>query len=150
MEKVFAMGVLLCDYLFDFLLFRFCFFLAAILVGGGIFARWANLVGRPELIDDPRFRTNADRLNNVAALDEVIAGATGRLDALLYIVADDDSGRRFVQQLAQKAASGVAVPAGSMQKSQPSENPCLGLTLVSRMPGKIDPGAPLFQNRICQ
>jgi cardiolipin synthase len=47
-----------------------------------------------------------------AALDEVIAGATGRLDALLYIVADDDSGRRFVQQLAQKAASGVAVRLG--------------------------------------
>ena len=33
-----------------------------------------NAIGRPDLILDPRFRTNADRLNNVAALDEVIGG----------------------------------------------------------------------------
>ncbi|WP_158742967.1 CaiB/BaiF CoA-transferase family protein [Acidisphaera sp. L21] len=29
-------------------------------------------IGRPDLVDDPRFRTNADRLKNVAALDAII------------------------------------------------------------------------------
>jgi formyl-CoA transferase len=29
-------------------------------------------IGRPELIEDPRFRTNADRLKNVEALDRII------------------------------------------------------------------------------
>ena len=39
-----------------------------------------NAIGRPDLILDPRFRTNADRLNNVAALDEVIAGFIAGFD----------------------------------------------------------------------
>lgn len=29
-------------------------------------------IGRPELIDDPRFRTNADRVRNAAVLDEIL------------------------------------------------------------------------------
>jgi formyl-CoA transferase len=39
-----------------------------------------NAIGRPDLILDPRFRTNSDRLNNVAALDEVIGGFIAGLD----------------------------------------------------------------------
>ncbi len=31
-------------------------------------------IGRPDLIDDPRFRNNAQRLRNVEALDEIISG----------------------------------------------------------------------------
>ena len=34
-------------------------------------------IGRPELIDDPRFRTNADRLHNAGALDVIIGGFIG-------------------------------------------------------------------------
>jgi formyl-CoA transferase len=34
--------------------------------------RLFRAIGRPELIDDPRFRTNADRLKNVEALDAII------------------------------------------------------------------------------
>jgi crotonobetainyl-CoA:carnitine CoA-transferase CaiB-like acyl-CoA transferase len=30
-------------------------------------------IGRPELIDDPRFRTNANRLNNIEAIDAIVA-----------------------------------------------------------------------------
>jgi crotonobetainyl-CoA:carnitine CoA-transferase CaiB-like acyl-CoA transferase len=30
-------------------------------------------MGRPELIEDPRFRTNRDRVANVEALDEIVA-----------------------------------------------------------------------------
>ncbi|MDP3081726.1 MAG: CoA transferase [Brevundimonas sp.] len=39
-----------------------------------------NAIGRPDLILDPRFRTNADRLNNVAALDEVIGSFIAGFD----------------------------------------------------------------------
>ncbi len=36
--------------------------------------RLLRAIGHPELIDDPRFRTNADRLRHVDTLDVVIAG----------------------------------------------------------------------------
>jgi formyl-CoA transferase len=39
--------------------------------------RLLRAIGRAELIDDPRFRTNADRLANADALDEVIGGFIG-------------------------------------------------------------------------
>jgi formyl-CoA transferase len=35
--------------------------------------RILRTIGRPELIDDPRFRTNADRVRNVEELDRIIA-----------------------------------------------------------------------------
>jgi formyl-CoA transferase len=35
-------------------------------------------IGRPDLIDDPRFKTNADRMRNVEALDAIIAEYMGR------------------------------------------------------------------------
>jgi succinyl-CoA---D-citramalate CoA-transferase len=38
------------------------------------FGRLASAVGRPELIDDPRFVDNASRIANDAELDEIIAG----------------------------------------------------------------------------
>jgi crotonobetainyl-CoA:carnitine CoA-transferase CaiB-like acyl-CoA transferase len=34
-------------------------------------------IGRPDLVDDPRFRTNADRLKNVEALDAIIGAFIG-------------------------------------------------------------------------
>jgi crotonobetainyl-CoA:carnitine CoA-transferase CaiB-like acyl-CoA transferase len=34
-------------------------------------------IGRPELIEDPRFRTNADRVKNVEALDAIMQAAIG-------------------------------------------------------------------------
>ncbi len=44
-------------------------------------------IGRPELGDDPKFRTNSDRLNNVEELDAIIQGFIGsrdRDDVLAY------------------------------------------------------------------
>jgi formyl-CoA transferase len=41
--------------------------------------RVLRAIGRPELIDDPRFRTNADRLKNVVELDGVIADFFAKL-----------------------------------------------------------------------
>lgn len=39
--------------------------------------RLFRAIGRPELVDDPRFRTNADRLRNVQALDAIIGAFIG-------------------------------------------------------------------------
>lgn len=43
------------------------------------------------------------------ALDEVIDRAGERLDALLYVLARDESGRRFLARLTEKARAGVKV-----------------------------------------
>ncbi len=40
--------------------------------------RLFEAIGRPDLIDDPRFRTNSDRLNNVEELDAIIQDYVGR------------------------------------------------------------------------
>lgn len=42
------------------------------IVGNGIFARWAGLVGRPELVDDPRFATDILRGDNGADLSAIM------------------------------------------------------------------------------
>jgi crotonobetainyl-CoA:carnitine CoA-transferase CaiB-like acyl-CoA transferase len=42
-------------------------------VGGGLFARVAKVIGRPELIDDPRFKTDNDRAENGAALSDAVS-----------------------------------------------------------------------------
>jgi Predicted acyl-CoA transferases/carnitine dehydratase len=46
----------------------------------GMAERILKAIGRPELIQDPRFRTNADRLRNVDALDAIIGGFIGEHD----------------------------------------------------------------------
>lgn len=40
--------------------------------------RLFRTIGRPELIDDPRFRTNGDRLRNVEELDAIVGGFMAR------------------------------------------------------------------------
>lgn len=42
------------------------------IVGGGIFARWAGLVGRPELIDDPLYASDILRGDNGAELSAIM------------------------------------------------------------------------------
>lgn len=41
-------------------------------------ARLFQAIGRPELVDDPRFRTNSDRLDHVEELDRIIQEYVGR------------------------------------------------------------------------
>jgi crotonobetainyl-CoA:carnitine CoA-transferase CaiB-like acyl-CoA transferase len=41
----------------------------------GMFVKLARSLGRPELIEDPRFRTNADRLKHIGELDAIIGAA---------------------------------------------------------------------------
>lgn len=40
-------------------------------IGPAMFARWAGAIGRPELVDDPRFATDPDRGANGAALSAI-------------------------------------------------------------------------------
>ncbi|MCA9552546.1 MAG: CoA transferase [Myxococcales bacterium] len=42
--------------------------------GDHLFGRLAHALGRPELAEDPRFRTNPDRVAHAELLDELIAG----------------------------------------------------------------------------
>lgn len=42
------------------------------IVGGGIFARWAALVGRPELVDDPRYASDIVRGDNGEELSVIM------------------------------------------------------------------------------
>jgi crotonobetainyl-CoA:carnitine CoA-transferase CaiB-like acyl-CoA transferase len=43
----------------------------------GMAERLFRAIGRPDMIDDPRFRTNSDRLDNAAALDAAIQAFVG-------------------------------------------------------------------------
>jgi crotonobetainyl-CoA:carnitine CoA-transferase CaiB-like acyl-CoA transferase len=43
------------------------------IVGSGLFARVARVIGRPEFIEDPRFRTDNDRAENGAMLSEAVS-----------------------------------------------------------------------------
>lgn len=46
-----------------------------------IFSRLMRLIGREDLIEDPRFRTNRDRVANAVALDGIIGAWTAELPA---------------------------------------------------------------------
>jgi formyl-CoA transferase len=41
--------------------------------------RLFRVIGRPDLIDDPRYRTNAERVRNAAGLDAIIGAFIGRM-----------------------------------------------------------------------
>lgn len=44
------------------------------IVGGGLFARWAELIGRPELVGDPRYASDILRGDNGAELSAIMQG----------------------------------------------------------------------------
>ena len=46
-------------------------------IGGPMFRRWARLVGREDLIADPRFKDDISRGNNAALINEVMKGWCG-------------------------------------------------------------------------
>jgi CoA:oxalate CoA-transferase len=49
--------------------------------GDPLFRRFARMIGRPELLDDPRFSTLAARLQNVEAAEAIVAEWVGNLTA---------------------------------------------------------------------
>ncbi len=71
-------------------------------VGRPLFERWADMVGRPELKDDPRFTSDLDRGDNGEILSD--------------IAREHAKGRKTVDVLADYAAA--SVPAGPMHSPQ--------------------------------
>ena len=60
------------------------------IVGGGIFARWANLVGRSDLVDDPLYASDILRGDNGEALSVIMqdwCGQRSSADAIAELVA---------------------------------------------------------------
>jgi formyl-CoA transferase len=45
-----------------------------------VFVRLMHSIGRPELVDDPRFRSNPDRLANIEVIDGIIRDALAGMD----------------------------------------------------------------------
>jgi formyl-CoA transferase len=45
-----------------------------------VFVRLMHSIGRPELVDDPRFRSNPDRLANIEGIDGIIRDALAGMD----------------------------------------------------------------------
>ncbi|MGG5886279.1 CaiB/BaiF CoA transferase family protein [Falsiroseomonas sp. HC035] len=45
-----------------------------------VFVRLMHSIGRPELVDDPRFRSNPDRLANIEVIDGIIRDALAQMD----------------------------------------------------------------------
>lgn len=80
------------------------------------------------------------------ALDEVIAGAARSIDALFYIVAPDDSGRRFITLLTEKAQVGVRVRL-SLDALGSLHRPRAELATLAAAGGEVRVFAPLLRWR---
>jgi crotonobetainyl-CoA:carnitine CoA-transferase CaiB-like acyl-CoA transferase len=58
-----------------------------IMIGAGnnrAFKKVCELLGRPDLADDPRFKTNGDRQNNREALNEVLNTKLAEVDGVTF------------------------------------------------------------------
>src|SRR5687768_10005443 len=64
-------------------------------IGGANQSNWeriARTIDRPERLDDPRFRTNGDRMNNLAALEPLISERTRGRSSAEWIEAFERAG----------------------------------------------------------
>lgn len=68
-----------------------------------IFERLAHVMGQPELIDDPRFRSNPDRVRNSRDLDEIVGAwvASLTLDEIGTILDEGEVGFAPIHTIAQ-------------------------------------------------
>ena len=57
-----------------------------------VFVRLMRSIGRPELAEDPRFRSNPDRLQHIEELDKVVAEAVGRMTMVEALAQFDRDG----------------------------------------------------------
>lgn len=55
--------------------------LAVVVGNDGQFVEFSRVIGRPELADDPRFKTNAERVRNLGELEPIIEAALAERDA---------------------------------------------------------------------
>jgi crotonobetainyl-CoA:carnitine CoA-transferase CaiB-like acyl-CoA transferase len=101
-------------------------------VGTGLFSKVAKVIGRPELIEDPRFKTDNDRADNGAVLSEAVGEWSGRLTT-------DE---------ALEALRAARVPGSRVNSLQQAldEPQVAALAFIQRMshPG-LEAGLPLFK-----
>jgi formyl-CoA transferase len=102
-----------------------------------LFRKLAALMRRPELADDPRFIGNQNRVKNVAALDALISGWAGAMDAtaLERILAAADIPSTRVYTIADCAADPQYRARGMIREV---DDPLLGRTLHPGMVPRID------------
>lgn len=123
-----------------------------VVIGGNsdaIFRRLMNAIGRPELADDPKYRTNPARLANVVELDETIAAWTrkhpsdeivAKLNAervpsgLIYNVADIVQDAHYRER---QTITGVLLPESGRHLTMQGIVP-----KFSQMPGRIGWAGP--------
>jgi formyl-CoA transferase len=103
-----------------------------------LFQRLMDLIGRPDLVDDPRFAGNVQRVANVGALDAVIADWSRRHTAQEADWLCQEAGiPSTLVYTAKECADSVQFRARNMVREV--EDPIIGKTLhpgiVSNMPG---------------
>ena len=117
----------------------------SLMVAGGndrLFRMLCTVVGAPELVDDPRFRTNADRVANRDALAELLAACLADEDASTWherltaagVPAAPVADVRDVAESAQTAALGIL---------QPLDHPHIDGLVVPALPLSFDGGRAL-------
>ena len=82
----------------------------------GLFARFCEGLGLPELVDDPRFRTNPDRLANRDALLPPIRARLAERPSAYWLEALDGVPVALVQDLAQAATHEQTHAVGIVQE----------------------------------
>ena len=113
-----------------------------------IAARCFAAVGRPELIEDPRFATAADRLAHVDEVDEIIGawvGARSSEEALKVLQANDVAAAPVMDIEALMADPHVRARGMFTQVTDPDLGPVSMQDVVpamSRTPGRITAGGP--------
>jgi crotonobetainyl-CoA:carnitine CoA-transferase CaiB-like acyl-CoA transferase len=120
-------------------------------IGGANQSNWeriARAIGRPELIEDPRFRTNGERMKNLAALVPLISQRTRERSSAEWVREFEAAGvpvgpvNKIGQVLAdeQVKARDMVV---EVQHSRVGATPAIGLPIkFSETPGKVQRGAP--------
>jgi crotonobetainyl-CoA:carnitine CoA-transferase CaiB-like acyl-CoA transferase len=122
-------------------------------IGGANPANWerlARMMELPELLDDPRFRTNSDRMHNRAALVEILSGKTRERTTRELVAALDAAGipagpvNRIGEMLADPH---VLAREMLVETDHPVAGPtkALGVPVkLSRTPGSVRRPAPVL------
>lgn len=111
----------------------------------GLFAKLAGVMGRADLATDERFRTNAGRVRNQAALIPLIEAFAARFDAAAFAAVLDEAGvpNAPVQTIEQVVQNAQTQALGMIQQGPEGAFPTVGLPLTfdgERPPYRL--GAP--------
>jgi formyl-CoA transferase/CoA:oxalate CoA-transferase len=93
----------------------------------GLFARLCTAIGRPELVDDPRFRTNPDRLAHREELLPLIREPLARRTSAEWLAALEGIPVAPVQDVAQAARHEQTRASGMVQELDGVETVALPL-----------------------